>query len=159
MKKKALVAAVLVAMAIGGGTAVFAGRGPGGDCDKKQGSEMHQGKFYQRMAKVLKLTDAQQNQIKSLISAERAASEPFIDQMHEKRKLLMQSGESTTFDEASVRSIAAAIAQIKTELAVIRVKTQTQIYTILTPEQRELAKSLKPNRKHGNRSSVPGDEE
>jgi protein CpxP len=144
MKKKTIVAAVLIAMTISGGTAVLAGRGPDGEFGKRQGA-MHQEKFVQRMTKVLKLSDAQQKEVKSLASAERVAAEPLMAQLREKRQQLRKIGESATFDEAAVRSIAAAMGEIRTELMVIRVKTRTQIQALLTPEQREVAKSLKPN--------------
>ncbi|WP_243369965.1 Spy/CpxP family protein refolding chaperone [Geotalea sp. SG265] len=151
MKNNTIVAAVLVAMTIGGGTAVLAGRGPDDNCGSRPGPAMHEGRFLQRMAKVLKLTDAQQSQIKSLFSSERVAAEPLRAQLHEKRQQLRKAGESTSFDEAFVRSTAAAIGQIQTELAVIRVKTRTQIHALLTPEQRELAKSLKPSKERAHR--------
>lgn len=152
MKRKLIIAAVLVAMTIGGGTAVLAGHGPKGDCGKGPGTgtKMESGRFYTRMAKALKLTDGQQSQIKSLLSTEQVLADPLRDKMHENRKLLRQAGETATFDEAAVRSLAASVSQIETELTVIRVKTHSQINALLTADQRELVKSLRPDREQHN---------
>ncbi len=70
---------------------------------------------------------------------------PLLVKLREIRKLLMGAGETSDFDESSVRGIASSIAEIETELAVIRVRTQCQIYGLLTTEQKELAKALGPD--------------
>lgn len=139
MRNKVILVIVLAAITIGGGTAVLAGRGPGGDL----GPEMGAGGFVMRMSKVLRLTDEQQTQVKSILSSERTVAEPLLEQMHEKRKHLMQTGETASFDEAAVRNIAAAISGIEVELAVLRVRTETAIFSLLTPDQRETYKGLR----------------
>ena len=143
MRKESIVAAIIVALTIGGGTAVLGGIGPAGDHRPRPGVEMGPGGFYARMARVLKLTDAQQEQVKSVVSAEKVVAEPFFERLRQNRELLMQAGELATFDEASVRSIAAKVAEIETELAVIRVRTHSRIHALLTAEQREMAKNLR----------------
>lgn len=142
--KKLIVAIAVIAVISGGARGVLAGYMPGGECGPPPEAGMNPGGFLPRMAKVLKLTDDQQSQIKVILDAEREQIRPFLDKMHEGRKLLIAAGE-TTFDEASVRSTASAISQIETELTVIRVRTQSQIYALLTAEQRELAKNLRPD--------------
>lgn len=147
MKRKLMVTVVLAAAMIGGGTgAVLAGYGPGGGFGgPPPGSEMGSGGFEGRMAKVLKLSDAQQSQIKTILDAEREQLKPLFDKLHESRKLLMQAAETTVFDEAAVRDLAAGQAQIETELIVSRTRAQTRINALLTPEQRELLKNLRPD--------------
>jgi protein CpxP len=146
MKKKLMVTVVLAAAMIGGGSgAALAGNGPGGGFGwAPPGMEMGSGNFEGRMAKVLKLTDAQQSQIKTLLDAEREQIKPLIDKMQESRKLLTQAAEATTFDEAAVRALAVDQATTETELIVSRTKVQNQIYALLTTEQRELLKNLRP---------------
>jgi len=147
MKMKLMVMVVLAAAMIGGGTgAALAGHGPGGEFGgPPPGMEMGSDSFEGRMAKALKLTDVQQSQIKTLLDAERERVKPFIVKMQESRKLLVQATEATTFDEAAVRAIAVDQAATETELIVSRAKVQNQIYALLTTEQRELLKNLRPD--------------
>jgi len=147
MKRKLMVTVVLAVAMIGGGTgAVLAGYGPGGSFGgPPPGREMGPGNFEGRMAKVLKLTDVQQTQIKALLDAEREQVMPLIDKMQESRKLLMQAAEATNFDEAAVRAIAVDQAKIETELTVSRIRVHSRINALLTQDQRELAKNLRPD--------------
>jgi Spy/CpxP family protein refolding chaperone len=110
-----------------------------------------------KLATVLKLTETQQTQIQAIQEAERTKMKTLFDALKEKRDLLRTAGEGTTFDEATVRALAAALAQQETELTVARVKTKTQVNAILTAEQRELLKSLRPDRER--RPAPDGDDE
>lgn len=147
MKRKLMVTVVMAAAMIGGGSGtVLAGHGPGGECGgPPHGAERGTENFEARMAKVLKLTDAQQGQIKTLRDAEREQVKPLFDKMQESRKLLTQATEAAAFDEAAVRALASEQSKIKTELIVSRTKLQNRINALLTPEQRELAKNLRPD--------------
>jgi Spy/CpxP family protein refolding chaperone len=147
MNRKLVLTVVLASAMIGGGSgAVLAGHGPGGEFGgPPPGAERGVENFEARMAKILKLTDAQQSKIKAFRDAERKQLKPLFDKMHESRKLLVQATEATTFDEAAVRALASEQSKIKTELIVSRAKVQNQINALLTPEQRELAKNLRPD--------------
>jgi Spy/CpxP family protein refolding chaperone len=147
MKSKLSVMAVLAATIIGSGTgAVLAGHGPGeGFGGPPPGMEMGAGGFEGRMAKVLKLTETQQSQIKAIFDTERDLVKPLFDKMHECRKQLMSLAESTVFDEAAVRIIAHDQAATETELIVSRTRVQSKINGLLTQEQRELLKNLRPD--------------
>ena len=147
MKRKLIAATLFMAAMIGGGAvAVQAGHGPGGEFGAPPPrAEMGPGKFVMRMAKVLKLSDTQKGEIKTILEAEQSRVRPLLEKLRENRKLLMEAGEATTFDEPAVRGIAAAQAQIETELIVARVRAQSQIHALLTAEQRELLKNLMPD--------------
>jgi Spy/CpxP family protein refolding chaperone len=97
------------------------------------------------MTKVLKLTESQQSQIKTILDSERGQVKGLFDKMHENRKLLMQAAEAAVFDETAVRVIAEARARIETELIVSRSRVQSQINALLTAEQLELSKLLRPD--------------
>ncbi|MFA7061923.1 MAG: Spy/CpxP family protein refolding chaperone [Pedobacter sp.] len=146
MNKKMIVMALLAATIIGGGAgAVLAGHGPGGEFGgPPPGIEMGPGGFEGRMAKVLKLTETQQSQIKAVFDTERDLVKSLFDKMHESRKQLMLLAEATVFDEATVRSIAHEQATTETELIVSRTRVQNKISGLLTQEQRELLKNLRP---------------
>lgn len=147
MRQKLMVAVVLAAAILGGGAgSVMAGFGPGGElgCGPPD-MKMETGGLEARMAKVLKLTESQQSQIKTILDSEREQVKEFFDKMHENRKLLMQAAEATVFDEAAVRSLAVAQAAVEIELTVSRTKVQSQINALLTAEQRELFQLLRPD--------------
>jgi Spy/CpxP family protein refolding chaperone len=138
--------AVLAASIIGGSAGVaLAGLGPGGEFGgPPPGMEMGPGGFEGRMAKILKLSETQQSQIKTVFDSERDLVKPLLDKMHESRKLLMSLTETTVFDEATVRSIANELAATETELVVARARVQNKINGLLTQEQREMLKNLRP---------------
>jgi Spy/CpxP family protein refolding chaperone len=146
MKRNLVITVLLTAALVGGGAgAVSAGYGTRGDFGgPPPGMELGPGSFDGRKAKALKLTDTQHSQIKTILDAERELFKPLIDKINENRKLLTQAAEASTFDEAAVRAIAVEQATIETELIVSRTKVQCQIYILLTAEQRELLKNLRP---------------
>jgi periplasmic protein CpxP/Spy len=146
MNKIMIVMAILAATIIGGGTgAVLAGHGPGGEFGESPPvMEMGPGGFEGRMAKVLKLTETQQNQIKAVFDTERDLVKPLFNKMHESRKQLMSLAEATVFDEAAVLTIAHEQAAIETELIFSRARVQNKINGLLTQEQRELLNNLRP---------------
>ena len=138
--KKIIVAATL-ALVVCSGAYASVGSGREGNSHEFSGK----GRGIQEPDVALKLTANQEAEINSLIQAERLAAAPLVKQMREKLQQLMQAAETSTFDEGSVRAIAAASANIEAELLVLRVRTQTRIYTLLTAEQRETVKNLNAN--------------
>ena len=108
---------ILVAITlIGGGAGVSrAAGGPPDDFGRAPaGWGMNHGPRPDRLAKVLKLTDAQQGKIKAIMDAERAQAKPLLDKVRGYREQLQQAAEATTFDEAAVRGIATSLAQTNT---------------------------------------------
>ncbi len=146
MRKKLTIMAVFAATIIGVGTgAVLAGHGPGGEFGgPPPGMEMGPGGFEGRMAKVLKLTETQQSQIKAVLDTERDLVKPLFDKMHASRTELTTLAEAPSFDEAAVRVIAGEQAATEIELTVSRTRVQSKINGLLTQEQRDLLKNLRP---------------
>lgn len=146
MNNRMIVMALLAATIIGGGTgAVLAGHGPSGEFGgPPPAMEMGPAGFEGRMAKILKLTETQQNQIKAVFDSEHDLVKPLFDKMHESRKQLMSIAEAVVFDEAAVRTIAHDQAATEIELIVSRTRVQNKINGLLTQEQRELLKNLRP---------------
>ena len=105
---------------------------------------MGPGKRIDRMAKKLNLTEAQKEQVKAILASEREKAEPLRQQLAENRKNLRKVIEAQPFDEATVRTLAAKQNDARVELVVSRARARSQIYALLSPEQRESARKLGP---------------
>lgn len=135
---------LMAAIIVGGVDSALAGTGAlQGGGETMLGAEMSLRNYLIRMARVLKLSNSQKNRINAILDAEMEMVKPLLDKVYENRDRLMQAAESTTFDEKVVRSLAAGQARIDAELTVFRIKTQSQIHSILTPEQLEMVKHLR----------------
>ena len=110
--------------------------------DKHRG--MGPGNRIDRMAKKLNLTEAQKEQVKAILASELEKSEPLRQQLAENRKNLRKAIEAQPFDEATVRTLAAKQNETRVELIVSRSRARSQIYALLSPEQRESAGKLGP---------------
>jgi protein CpxP len=96
------------------------------------------------MAKQLNLTDAQKEQIKSMMQAQRATTRPLMQQLAENRQAMLTATASGAFDQAKVTALANQQAQTMAQLTVQRESMHHQIYTqVLTPEQRTTADQMR----------------
>lgn len=149
MKRHIIIGALAIATLAGGVPGVHAQPGPdfdGAPLGEGYGrhGKMDPEQHLARMAKKLKLTDAQKEQVQAIIKAEKERIAPLREKLTENRKKLREATEAETFDEAAVKALAATQAELQAELMVSHVKTRQQVHAILTPEQRELAKKLHP---------------
>ena len=105
----------------------------------------------------LGLNAEQQEEVRKLLDAKREQADARRKQMADIRGQLRQAMNPKTFDEKVVRQLAAEKAKIQTEMMVSRARTHSQIYALLTPDQKELAdlarnlKQLKGDQPRGNR--------
>jgi Spy/CpxP family protein refolding chaperone len=162
MKRQLSILALMAALLGGGALTAHAFLDPPGDCaDPPAGRMAPSGKHFARMAEVLKLSDAQKEQVQSVLTAEQERVAPLREKLAENRKALRQAAEAETFDEAAVQSLAATRASLEAEMLVAHARARNQIRTILTSEQRELAEKLKPSRheRRGHRHLEWDDEE
>jgi periplasmic protein CpxP/Spy len=88
------------------------------------------------MLRDLDLSDAQQAQVKDLMTAFHTASEPYRTQMRDLGQQLQTATAKGAYDEPTVRSIAEKQAKAQVEMTVLNQKLRSDIYQILTPEQR-----------------------
>lgn len=146
MKRSLMVTVVLVVAMIGGGTsAVLAEHRPmPGFGAPPPGMERGAENLEMRIAKILKLTEAQRTQIKALLDAERERVKPLFEKMQESGEELKRLAEATLFDETAVRVIAFAQVQIQVELIVSHTRKLNKVNALLTPDQRELLANLLP---------------
>ena len=136
-----------------GGPGFGHGRGPGGHGGP--------GDMLGHFARELNLTDAQQAQVRQLVEA-----------FHEKNKALLEQGFrdgggpfeglAENFDEAAVRAAAQSRASAHVELEVAHAKLMSQVYALLTADQKaklaELKTKFEQRRKQGPPPPPPGGE-
>jgi len=132
MKMRSLVmGGVLLAMAFGGAIAVSQNLKRA-----RFGGEFVSGRMLGFFADYLDLTDAQQIQAKEILAKEKPAIQPLLQQRLQAEKQLRELAMSASFDETRVRDMASQQAQIMTELTVQRVRVESELFQLLTPEQK-----------------------
>jgi Spy/CpxP family protein refolding chaperone len=85
---------------------------------------------------LLDLSDTQRSQIYAIDQAERTKTEPIFTQLREARKAIEDATANHQFDEQTIRTLAAAEAQLQIEMTVARARRQAAIYQILSTEQK-----------------------
>ena len=96
------------------------------------------------MAKALNLTDAQKEQVKSIMQANRATNRPLMQQLAQNHLAMLTATSSGAFDQAKVTALANQQAQLMAQMTVQKESIQHQIYTqVLTPEQRATADQMR----------------
>jgi Spy/CpxP family protein refolding chaperone len=103
----------------------------------------HRAKKQAELAEQLGLTEAQQAEIKSIITSARQANVPLREKLAENRKKVRQLTNAIPLDEAALRTLIANNEAVRTELAVSRIKVHSQVQAVFTPDQREKAKKLR----------------
>ena len=143
MKTKFWSVAVALLALVLCGTAVFSyaqqndAAGPSGWSGHRHG---HMG----FMARELNLTDAQKQQIKTMMQSQRASTRPLMQQLAENRQAMLTATASGAFDQAKVQAIANQQSQAMAQLMVQKASLQHQIYTqVLTADQRTQADQMR----------------
>lgn len=103
------------------------------------GPEQHMLGF---LTKELDLTEAQQAQVKDIFTKEKPTIGPLMMQKGQLHQQLMQEAISGTFNPNKVQALAAQQGQLETALAVEHAKIASQIFNILTPDQKTKAQQL-----------------
>ena len=137
-RKSIILVAILMAVAAGLATSAFAqhaGRGFG----------RHNGWMLKHMTKQLNLTEAQQTQIKGIMAGEKTKIKPMMQQLRQNQKV-EDANVNGSFDENQARAFANKQAQLMTDLIVEKERMRSQVYAVLTPEQRQKALQLMQER-------------
>lgn len=140
----------------------FPADGPGAGSGQQQkhkghkGQRGHQGgRFFQKMARELNLSDQQQAQAKTLFEQGRAEHKPLMDAMGDERRKLQSLIHSGDADEAAIRAQAAKVAAVQSDLAVLRGQQAKQFAALLTPDQGAKLKEFREKGK-GHFKGFPG---
>jgi protein CpxP len=133
-KKFFIVTAILLAVAAGLTVSVYAQEPHSGFGHRK-------GWMLNHMTKELNLTEAQQTQIKNILADEGTRIKPLMQQLRQNEQA-QNAKVDGSFDETQVRAFANNQAQIMRDLIIEKQRTKSQIYSVLTPDQRQKALQL-----------------
>ena len=135
-------------------------RGPGGGPGMHGGPGGHGGDLLGHFARELNLSDAQQTQVKQLIDAFQESSKGLHEQLMKAGPGIQFDGlKEGAFDEAAVRAAAQARANLHVELEVSHARLMSQIYALLTPEQKAKVAELRQRHEQKRRQPPPPDGE
>ena len=97
---------------------------------------MFSGHMTRFFTEYLDLSDAQQTQVQQILTKDKPALQPLMQQMHQNRQQMRQLIESGAFDETKARALASQQTQTVTELAVQKAKMESDLYQVLTADQK-----------------------
>ena len=137
-KKSIILAAIFMALAAGLATTAFGQH-------RGMGFGRNNGWMLKHMTRQLNLTEAQQTQIKSIMDGEKTKLKPMMQQLRQNQKA-EDANMNGTFDENQARAFANKQAQLMTDLIVEKERMRSQVYAVLTPEQRQKALQLMQER-------------
>lgn len=100
-------------------------------------------RFQERIQEELRLTDEQKAQIRAIIEAARPTVAPLLREAAVNHQALNAATANGQFNETQIRAIAVRQGRVAANLIVEKERVTTQIYQILTPEQRARAQEMK----------------
>lgn len=163
-KKRIIGASLALAAAFALTVAAFAGqdmrRGFDGPPPGGPGRGGPRGGALGPLGRELNLTDAQKAQIKQIEDSFRDSTKSLHDQLFKLGGGPLDGLTDGAFDEAAVRSAAQARAAVQVELEVAHAKMMSQIYALLTADQKaklaELKQQFEQRREQGPPPPPPG---
>lgn len=139
MKKVILGVAAAVVLVTGAifviGQKAFDGGGPG--------FGRHHGGFGGFALRGLDLTEEQKTKVKEITDASKTNVQPLMEQMRANHKQIADLGTNGAFDQAKVETLAAEQGNLTAKLIVEKERTKSQIFAILTDEQKTKAAEMR----------------
>ena len=162
-RTKFFAGAFALAAALGLTAAAFAGQGmhqgPGGPHrGGPHGPGGPHGSLVEHFSRVLNLTDAQKAQVKQIEDSFREGTKSLHEQARQAGGGGPFEGFKDGFDESAVRAAAQARANIHVELEVAHARMLSQVYAILTPEQKAKVAELRQQFEQRRPGHPPGEE-
>jgi protein CpxP len=155
MKKTNIAILIIAILGIG---AIFAiaqtsGRKHGGGKGSHFGGmhKMDRGGGMGMALKGLDLTDEQKANVKAIMDAHHTAMKPAHEAMKENRQKMQAATANGAFDEAAVTEIANAGAGLMAYMKVEKARVKSQVFSILTDEQKAKASEMKSKWGEGKR--------
>lgn len=94
----------------------------------------------------LDLSDAQHEQVREVMGRYRDQMREAGTRLHDAHDAQRAAVEAVPVNEGLIRSTSQALATAQTEMALLRARIHTDVWSLLTPEQQEKAKQLKSQR-------------
>ncbi len=95
-----------------------------------------------RFGSQLGLTDAQKDQIKTIMQSHRDELQGLGQRAADARQALHQAELTDPVDEGAIRDKSTALAAVEADLAVSRAHIRSEVFQVLTPDQQAKAKQL-----------------
>lgn len=161
MKKRIMVIAGIAVLVIG--ATIFAvAQGPGMQGMHGRGDGPPHGDMLEHMARELNLTDAQKQQVKTIMESAESSADGIHAKLEEVHKQLDAATANGQFDEAQVRTLANQQAQLEADMLVEHLRAKSKVFGILTAEQRvkaeEMHKRMGPPRRPGTPPPPPSEQ-
>lgn len=99
------------------------------------------------MFRGLDLTEAQKAQVKDIMEASRTKVRPIRESMKANRQKLNEVTTNGAFNETQVQALANEQANLSAQLLVERTRVKSQIFALLTPEQKAKAAEMRTQMK------------
>lgn len=99
------------------------------------------------MLRGLDLTDDQKAKVKEIMDANRTNIKPVFDSLKDNHKKLADLTANGAFDEAQVQALAAEQGSLMAKLVVEKERVKSQVFAILTDEQKAKAAQMKEQMK------------
>jgi protein CpxP len=94
----------------------------------------------------LDLTDAQREQIRSIVQSHRDELTAIADRTRTARQNMQQASADNALDESSLRAASGDLATAMADGSVLRSRIRQEVFGVLTPDQLEKVKTLQANR-------------
>jgi Spy/CpxP family protein refolding chaperone len=94
----------------------------------------------------LGLSDAQREQVREVMQRHRSEMQEVEKRLHGAHDAQRAAIETMPVNEGLIRSTAEALANAQTDMALLRARIHSEVWSLLTPEQQEKAKQLKSER-------------
>ena len=142
--RKLVVVLSVMALLMCGAAMVANAQGPGGGPHKGWGGPGPGGHGMGMALRELNLTDAQKEQVKSIMKANHASMKTVMQQMQQNRAALLAATANGAYDAAKIQALANQQAQLQAAMIVNHEAIQHQIYTqVLSSEQQAKAEQLR----------------
>lgn len=151
MKKRILVIASIAVLVVAA-TVLALAQGHPGQGEKMRGHDP--GEMIEHISRELSLTDAQKEQMKGILEAQRPTEEERHAKLEDIRKQIDAATAGGQFDEATVRPLANQQAQLMADEMVDHLRLHSKMYSLLTAEQRTKADQMM--KMHGGPGHGPG---
>jgi periplasmic protein CpxP/Spy len=91
----------------------------------------------------LNLTEQQRAQVRSIMESHQQEFRANGERMREAHRALHQVVTAPTVDESAIRAASSNLAEVMADGAVLRARVHSEVYALLTPEQRQRATELR----------------